>query len=82
MTHAAPPPSHCIVVIQTGDNSAPDAYFTLFETSVTEGVNIIRFYDTRNGPNTGILKLLGAKISKNFSGHTHSMIWKPAQGAR
>ena len=61
-----PSPSYCIVVIQTGENSSADAYFTLFEESVLEGSDIDRFYDTRIGLNTAINKKLGAKILKQF----------------
>ena len=63
-----PSPSHCFVVIQTGENSTADTHFTLFEALASEGIDIARFRDTRNGPATGKLKTLTAKILKKFFG--------------
>ena len=76
-----PPPSHCIVVIQTGDNSSADAHFTLFEASVREGSDIARFHDTRNRPNTAILKKIGAQILKNIFALRRTA-WKPSSVGR
>ena len=57
-------PEHCIVVIQTSENSSADAHFTLFEASVREGSDFARFHDTGNGLNTTVLKKLGKEIPK------------------
>ena len=59
-----PPPEHCIVVIQTGDNMSADAHFTLFEASIRSGSEFVRFHDAGNGPNSTVLKALGKEIVK------------------
>ena len=74
-----PPPKHCIVAIQTGDNMSADAHFTLFEASVCAGSEFARFHDTGNGPNFTVLKALGKEIVKKYFGLAR-MGWKTPPG--